>query len=478
MSARQSPARRPRLPIAARKPRTLVNHGDERVDHYYWLKKRGSPAVLSYLKRENAYFRALMAPARGLRKKLFREIKSRIKQDDASVPYRFDEYLYYYRYIKGKEYRVYCRKKGGPHAPEEIVLDVNKLAKGRAYCDVGPPVPSPDHSLIAYAADTKGRRLYTVRFKDLRTGRTLKDSLPLADGSMAWSSDGRHIFYVVQDEETLRSCRVLRHALGGKRDRLVFEEKDEAFSVDLDKSRSRKYLMIASASTLTTEVRVLETDRPNGRLRLFSPREPGHEYSVVHGGDRFYVLTNLKARNFRLMETSERKTHRRHWKQVLAHRRRVLIEDVDAFAGHLVIEEREGGLTRLSVIDRRSGAQHRVALDEPAYSVFAANNFEYDAARFRFFYESLTTPESVFDYDMDTREMSLRKRREIPGGFKPERYRSERILAKAPDGTAVPISLVYRKDARRKGRAPLLLSGYGAYGISYDPDFSSDRLSL
>ncbi|HOI41847.1 MAG TPA: S9 family peptidase [Elusimicrobiales bacterium] len=469
---------RPLPPKAAKVPHRLEKHGHVRTDDYFWLRERDNPEVLEYLKAENAYADAVLAPVKKFSSTLFAEMKSRIKKDDSTPPFKDGPYYYYTRYKKGGEYPLYCRRAGSPSGKEEVLLDVNREAKGHAFFDARFPVMSPDHNIMAWAADTKGRRFYTVRFKDLRTGRVLPDRLENVTPNLVWAEDGRTLFYAKQHPETLRWDSIFRHELGAAADAEVYHEPDETFTAFVAKSRSRKYLFIGSQATLTTEYRYLDASAPSGEWRLFLPRERGLEYAPEHAGDRFYVLHNRNARNFMVSEAEDLPGGPGPWKDFLPHREDTLVEDIDAFRGWLVVSERRGGLPLLRVMSRSGAGEHYLEFDDPAYLASAGVNREYDSGLLRFNYESLTTPDSVYDYDMASRERTLLKRQEVLGGFRPEDYVSERVWAPARDGAKVPVSLVYRKDFRRGSGAPLHIYSYGSYGSNSDPYFSSVRLSL
>ncbi len=467
-------------PIARTVPTTLQEHGRSRVDQYYWLSERDNPDVLAYLEEENAYARSVMAHCEQFENTVFEEIKGRIKQTDLSVPYRLDGYDYYTRYEEGKEYPVYCRKRETPDAPEEVMLDVNALAEGHEFFAVGGMVVSEDRALLAYAFDTRGRRIYTVRFKNLTTSELLDDVIENVTGNLAWANDNATLFYGKQDPHTLRACQVYRHRLGAdpSSDVLVFEEKDETFSATVFKTRSKQYLMIASHQTVSTEYRYLAADNPSGEFRVFLPRERFHEYDVDHARDAFYILTNWEAKNFRLMKTPLRQTDRSSWQEVLPHRHEVLLESFELFRDFLVVEERHQGLVRFRVMPAKGDGEHDVDFEEPAYAAALRDNHDFKTSILRYEYTSMTTPESVYDYDVNTREKVLLKREEVLGGFEISHYATERTWAAALDGTRVPVSLVYRKNLRNPEGNPLLLYGYGSYGISMDADFRSPRVSL
>lgn len=467
-------------PKALRMDKELVCHGDVRVDEYYWLRKRDDPRVRAYLEAENAHTDAMMAPTRGLRGALFEEIKGRIKEDDSTVPYRLGNYFYYRREEAGRQYSIYCRKKGSLDAPEEVILDVNEVAGGHDFCHVPRVAVSYGEDLIAYPVDTVGRRIFTIRFKDLATGETLADEIPSVTATLAWANDNRTVFYAKQDPVTLRVYRIYRHVLGSAAgdDVLVYEEQDPTFMCFVHRTRSKRYLLITSHQTVTTECRVLEADKPGGSFRVLVPRERGHEYTVDHFDGHFYIRTNDGAKNFRLVRMGVESTGRESWEEVVAHRDDVYLEDFDVFRDHLVLSERHEGLMRVRIHRFSDGEEHEIAFDEPAYTVHTADNYDFETDVVRFRYTSLATPISTYDYDMTKRLKVLRKRDEILGGFERDRYRTERIWARAEDGVAIPMTLVYRKDRRLAGGNPLLLYGYGAYGSSRDPVFSSARLSL
>ena len=466
-------------PVAPKRPHRLEKHGDVRIDDYYWLRERDDPEVIAYLEAENAYQKATMAGTAAFETHLFEEIKGRIKQTDMSVPYREGDYRYYRRVEDGRDYKIYCRASIGSEV-EEILLDVNAVAAGHEFCDVGARRVSPSQRLLAYAVDTVGRRQYTIRFRDIATGVELPDAIPDVAANLAWSSDSATVFYTRQDQTTLRAFQIYRHRLGTNPagDTLVYEERDETFSCAIGTSRSKRLLLVASYQTLSTEFRFLDAGDPTGQFEVFLPRARGHEYDVDHYRGRFYIRTNADARNFRLMETDEARPARRHWRELVAHRDDVLIEGFELFRDHLVIEERHEGLTRLHVRPWSGAGAHDVAFDEPAYDASIDTNREPETGVLRFGYTSLTTPVSVYDYDMATRERTLLKRDEVVGEFDPAGYRTERLFATAADGSRVPISLVTRRDTPRDGTAPLLLYGYGSYGISMEAAFRSSRLSL
>jgi len=467
-------------PMAKIVPHELTEHGHTRVDDYYWLRERDNPEVLAYLEAENQYTAAVMAHTQPLQDRLFAEITGRIEPDDETAPWPEGDYLYYERYEEGGEYAIHCRRRISPPGPEEVMLDGNVLGKGQAFFSLRGVEVSPGQQLLSFATDTVGRRFYKLRFKDLRSGELLPDVIADVTGNAVWAADDRAVFYVRQHPETLRWYRVYRHVLGSdpNEDRLVYEEKDETFGVDLKKSKSRKYVILTSSHTLATEVRLLPADQPEGEFSVFEPRQMGHEYSVEHGGDVFYVLTNQGAVNFRLMKAPEGATGRASWTELVPHRPDVLLSDLEVFRDHLVLVERRGGLVRMEVLPTGGGPGHEIDFGEPAYDAWLENNRVFDTSVLRYGYTSLTTPKSVYEYDLGTHEKTLRKREDVVGGYDPSQYRTERLYARARDGIAVPISIVYRKDTPRDGSGPLLLYAYGSYGSSLDASFDSSLLSL
>jgi oligopeptidase B len=467
-------------PVAKIVPRQLEKHGHVRTDNYFWLRERDNPEVVEYLKAENEYTEAMMAPTKGLQEKLFNEFNTRIKQTDMTVPFRKDGYYYYTRTEDGKDYPIYCRKKGSLDAPERTTLDVNQVATGHKYCSVWPPEVSSSGKLMAYAVDTVGRRFHTLYVKNPETGEQLKDVIPNVTGNAAWANDDQTLFYAKQDANTLRWYRIYRHVLGTDpaKDDVVFEEKDPTFSCAVFKTKSKKYLMIASFQTLSSEYRYLEADNPRGTFKVFLPRQRDHEYQIDHFQNHFYIRTNLKAKNFRLMKTPVTRTAVGDWKEVISHRDDTFLEGFEIFRIHLVALERKGGLLQLRIMPWSAQGAHYIEFGEPAYLAYPRDNYDFDTPVVRYVYTSLTTPPSVYDYNMVTREKKLLKREEVLGGFDAANYQTERLHASAPDGTRVPISLVYRKDLRRPGQNPLLLYGYGSYGASLDAAFNPFVISL
>ncbi|HEY0612354.1 MAG TPA: S9 family peptidase [Chitinophaga sp.] len=467
-------------PVAPKIPKALTIHGDTRTDNYFWMNDRKDPKVVAYLQAENAYLDTIMKPQQELRESLYEEMRGRIMEADATAPYFKNGYYYYTRYETGKEYPIYCRKKENLKATEEVILNVNDMAKGHAYYHVAGLTVSPDNSLLAFGVDTLSRRKYTIHVKELATGNILPDAIPETTGSAAWASDNQTFFYTRKNPETLRAERILRHKLGSEAatDHQVYTEQDETFDVDVSRSKSGKYIMIASSSTLSSEYRILDAAKPEGAFRVFQPRQKEVLYDIDHLDDRFYIRTNWQATNFRLMESPLDKTGMDHWKDVVPHRPDVLLENFEVFRDYLVLGERKNGLSQLHIMNLRNNQDHYLQFDEPAYVAGIGVNPELDTKELRYTYTSMTTPLSVYDYNMETRKSELKKRQEVLGGYDPANYVTERVYATAKDGVKVPISLVYKKGFKKNGESPLLLYGYGSYGFSMEPAFGSNRLSL
>jgi oligopeptidase B len=460
-------------------PTKFEKHGHVRVDEYYWLRERENPEVIAYLSDENRRAAEEMAHTRDFEEKLFEEIKGRFKQTDMSVPYRRDDYFYYTRYEQGKEYPIYARKRGSLDQAEEIMIDANALAEGHEFFSIGGTAVSSGQDMIAYAVDTQGRRIHTAYLKDLTTGEMLRDVLPNVTENLVWAHDNRTLFYAKQDETTLRQNQIYRHVVGTDPalDPLVYQEDDETFVAYIFKTKSKEFLMIVSSHTNSQEYRYLEAAQPFGNFKVFLPREREHEYHIDHFHDRFIIRTNRQAKNFRLMWTPLDKPAPEHWREIVPHRDDVYLGDFELFRDHLVLEERARGLTQVRIMPW-SGGGHFLQFDEPAYRANLNVNLELDTATVRFEYTSMKTPLSIYDYDMTTRQKKLLKQEEVLGGFDPGNYVTERLYAPAPDGTDIPISLLYLKGTLRDGGNPLLLYGYGSYGASMDAAFSSPRLSL
>ena len=462
-----------------------------RTDNYYWMKlteeqkaaeqkDEQTQKVLTYLNAENDYLKAKLSHTEGLQEKIFNEIIGRIKQTDESVPYKDNGYWYYNRYEEGKEYPVYCRKKGSLDAAEEILLNVNDMATGHSYYSITGLSVSEDNNLLAFAEDSVSRRRYTIYVKDLRTGKISDKPVPNTEGEITWANDNKTFFYSVKDSVTLRSRWIARHKLGTDpaKDPFVSEEKDETFSTGIYKTKSDKYLIIYAGSTLTNHYQILDANTPDGKFKEFSPREKGIEYSIDHYKDKFYIVTNFNALNFRLMETPETKTSKPNWKEKIAARKDTLLQGIEIFKDYMVLSERANANTLMRVIDQKTGQKHYLNFGEEAYSVSPSINLDFDTELLRYGYTSLATPQSTFDYNMKTKERKLLKQQEVVGGYNPADYQTERIWATADDGTAVPMSIVYKKGIKKDGSNPTLLYAYGSYGISSNPTFSSSRLSL
>lgn len=470
-------------PRPAQRPHVLTSHGQERVDEYYWLRERENPEVIAYLEQENAWIQQRMAHTEELQATLFEEIKGRIKQNDASVPAKEGEWYYYSRFEEGMQYPIYCRKAAsaaGPMGAEQIMLDVNVLAEGHEFFSVGNLEVSPDGKLLCWAEDARGRRIYDLRFKNLETGEVLADEITDMAGDAVWANDNRTVFYVRQDLDTLRSHLVLRHTLGDdpSADALIYDETDETFYCGVDRSLSGEYLFIESSQTMSDEVHYLKADNPMGDWQVIQPRARGLEYSVEHAGEYFLVRTNHEAENFQLMLAPIATPGVRNWHGYIEHREDVYLGGFVAFSDFLVISERADAQSRLRVLRWDGSDDHYLEFDDPVYVVRPSGNREMESGTLRFAYESLTTPDSVMDYDMAARTRVLRKQDEVLGGFDSADYVSERIWVDARDGAKVPVSLVMRRDQVGKGPVPLLLYGYGSYGASMDPYFSAPRLSL
>jgi oligopeptidase B len=476
----KTPSETANPPVAKIIPKELTAHGHTRIDNYYWLNQRENPEVIAYLEDENAYKEAAMAHTKGMQENLFHEIVGRIKKTDMSVPSKDQGYFRYTRYEGDGEYPIYCRKKGSLDAEEEIVLNVNDMAEGHDYYSVAGYSTSSDDNLIAYGVDTVSRRLYTLYFMDLTTGKIFDEQIPNSSGRAAWANDNKTVFYMLKDTTTLRSYKVMKHVLGTPvaEDQEIYVEKDETFGTAVYKTKSKKYLIISSSQTLSSEYRFLDADNPDGQFQIIQPREKDHEYDVDHFKDKFYITTNWNAKNFKLMETPVGKTTKENWKEVIPHREDVYLQGIEIFKDHLVVGERKNGLRQIRVIKWGDKSDYYLDFDEEAYTSYISSNPEFDTNVLRFSYTSLTTPNSIYDFNMDTKEKVLLKQDEVVGEFDQNSYVTERHHATARDGTKIPISLVYKKGMKKDGNNPLLISGYGSYGSSRDPSFSSVRLSL
>ena len=468
----------PAPPVAKKAPKTTEINGRTMVDNYYWLRDKKNPEVKAYLEAENAYTDAVMKPTEGLQKKLYEEMLSRIKETDIEVPYKEGDYFYYSRTEAGKQYQIHCRKKGGLDAPEEVVLDVNEMAKGQKFMSLGAYNVSDDGNLLAYTTDNTGFRQYSLAVKDLRTGKLLPDHAERV-GSVVWANDNKTIFYTVEDDTTKRQYQVYRHTAGTSgSDKLAYEEKDEKFDVYAAKTRSKAYIVLFSASHTTSEARYLPAGEPAAEWKVMQPRKQGVEYYPDHNGNFFYIRVNDTGRNFRLVKAPVTDPRSQNWQEVVPHRANVMLEDTDFFKNYYVLSERENGLPQIRVTDLRSGESRRIEFPEPAYASYGYTNREYDTSKFRYGYQSFITPRSVFEYDMVSGKSTLLKQKEVPGGYDRTRYQVQQIYATASDGVKIPISVVYLKGAKLDGKGPLYLTGYGSYGYSIDIGFNSDLFSM
>ena len=477
-------------PSATTKPHELTMHGDTRIDNYYWMRLTDdqknakdldsqTQEVVDYIAQENKYTQSNLSHTKKLQNTIFEEMVSRIKKDDESVPYLKNGYYYYSRFEKDLEYRIHCRKQGSLDAEEEIILDENALAKGYDYFSIGGMSISPDNKWLAFGVDTVSRRVYEVRFKNLKTGDILETSIENSTGSVAWANDNQTVFYTSKNETTLLGEKIWRHKLGTENsDVMVYHETDETFYNGVYRSKSGKFIIIYHSSTLLTDYQILNASNPNGEFKRFTPRDFDHEYSIDHYKDRFYITTNWKAKNNRLMQTPDNKTDISNWKEVLPHRETVHLLSLEVFKDHLVINERKNGLRQLRMINQQTGNDEYIKFDEETFTSWISVNEEFDTDILRFSYSSLVTPTSTYDYNMNSGQRSLLKQDEVVGGYDSDKYTSKRMYAAARDGNSVPISIVYRKDLKEEEAQNLLLYGYGAYGNTIDPFFSSSRLSL
>ena len=460
----------------------LISHNDIRIDEFYWLKDRENPDVIKYLDDENNYYESKTAHTKDFQNSLFEEMKSRIKEDDSSVPYKYNGYWYITKYENGKDYPVYTRKKESLEAQEELLFDCNEMAKGHSYFRLVGINISLDNNLAAFATDTIGRRQYTLHVKDLKSDKILNDKVTNCTGASTWANDNKTLFYTLKNKTTLRPEAIYKHTLGATAasDVLVFEEKDDTFGVGIYKSKSKKYLIISSISTLSTEYQILDANIPNDSFKVFQSRTKGLEYSISHYEDSFYVLSNAdNAQNFKLSKTSEKNTEKKFWKDIIPHRNNVLLEGIDIFKNYLVISERKNGLNQIKIRRWDNADSYYLPFESETYTAYTTTNLDFDTDTLRYGYQSMTTPSSIMDFNMLTKEKTQKKEQEVLGGkFKKENYVSERLWATATDGTKIPISLVRHKDTPKNPNTPLLLYAYGSYGATIDPYFSTVRLSL
>lgn len=465
-------------PMATEKPRVTEIHGYKLTDNYFWLREKSNPEVIKYLEAENAYTAAVMQPTEGLQETLYKEMLSRIQQTDLSVPYRQGDYYYYTRTEEGKQYPYYCRKRGSLEGKEEILLDQNEMVKGHSYSGIGAFNVSDDGNWLAYSHDTNGYRQYTLYVKDLRTGKFSSEKMERV-GSVVWAADNRTLFYTTEDAVSKRRDKFFRHVVGSDKNELLYEEKDEVYDIFAGRSDDRKMIFLISDAATSNEVRYLRADQPAGALTVILPREENHEYSVEHYDERFYIRTKKAAKNFRIVTAAvSEPQNEKNWKSFVAHNPKIKIDGMTFFANHCVVSEKEGGLDYLRIINLKTQAAHRIEAPEPDYAMYLNVNAEFNTATLRFGYQSMVTPFTIFDYDMNTRQRKLLKQQPVLGGYDMKQYTAERIWATARDGARVPVSVVRRKDVKLDGKAPMLLYAYGSYGASMSPTFSSQRLSL
>ena len=468
-----------KMPQVIKVPHELEIYQDIRIDNYYWLNDKENPDVIKYLEDENQYTAKKLSSTQKLQEELYQEMKSRIKKEDQSVPTKKDDYYYYTRFDKGSQYPIYCRKYKTLEAIEEIFLDVNELAKGHEYFNVGNYALNHDQSILAYSVDIKGRRIYDIFFKDLKTGELLDDKILEVTGNAVFADDN-YLFYTDKNKTTLRSDRVYLHKVGQKQsqDRDIYFEEDETYHVGVSKSKTKDFIYINSSAKTSNEVRIIPTNKPLTNPKVFHKREAQLEYSIIHAKDKFYILTNYQAKNFRIMEADLDNSNKENWREVIAHRRDILIENVDISKDYLILGEIKNGLDRINIFNRDSLENFYLPAKEEVYTSYIGANYDYESRILRYGYQSMTTPSSIYDYDIANQSEKLKKQQEVLGGFKKENYLTKRIFVKSHDGKEIPVSLVYHKDTKINSQTPLLLYGYGSYGHSISPSFSSSRLSL
>ena len=470
-----------KTPSANKHPHKLTHHNHTRIDNYYWLKDRDNQEVINYLNQENDYCDAQMAHTNALQKELYEEIVGRLDKEETSVPYYLDGYYYSQRYETGKEYPIFGRKKGHLNAKEEILIDQNKLAENQSFCAIGKLGICTHNEILAYSVDFVSRRLFTIYFKNLTTGEILSDQIPNTSGGFAWANDGKTIFYTVKDEQTLRSDKVYKHILGTdvKEDELIYTEEDEAFISSVYRSKSKKFIIIGSYSTVSTEFRIISADQPHEQFNVFQSRQRNHEYSIEHKGEEFYIITNInQAKNFKLMKCHQSNTASQYWEEVIPNREDTLLEDIEVFDDFLVLNERKGGLTQFRVINQKNGTEHIIDMEEESYMAHSSINLDFNSNLFRYSFSSLKTPTTTYDYHLDQREKIIKKQVKVIGGHNPSDYTIKRLHAQTDDGIDIPMSVVYKNGIVLDGSNPTLLYGYGSYGHVVDPYFSPARLSL
>ena len=470
-------AQAPTPPAVKQVPKETRIHGYTLKDDYFWLREKGSPEVTKHLEAENAYTETVMAPYKALQETLYKEMLGRIKQTDLSVPARSGDYWYYSRTEEGKQYPYMCRRKGTMEGPEEILLDLNKLAEGHSFLGLGAYAVSDDANWLAFSLDTNGYRQYTLHVKDLRSGALSKEKIERV-GSVVWANDNQTLFFTTEDATTKRSDKFWRHVVGADDNTLVYEEKDELFDLGTGRSLDKKVIFVGAYAKTSREHRWLPADQPTGKFKVVVPRQEGHEYEVDHYNGQFYITTNKGAKNFKVVTAPMNDPSEKKWNDFIPHNLAVKIDGLSFFKDHLVVSEREGGLNFLRVIDMGKKKSHRIATEEPDYAMGMGANPEFDTPSIRYAYQSMVTPPSVYEYDLNTKKRTLLKRQEVLGGYDPAHYEAKRIWANARDNTKVPVSLVYKKGLKLDGKAPMLLYAYGSYGVSMAPTFSSSRLSL
>ncbi|GAB1545440.1 oligopeptidase B [Scytonema sp. NUACC21] len=466
-------------PIVLKQPQVLELHGDRRIDNYFWMRDLENPEVIAYLEAENAYTKAMMQHTEALQTKLYEEMLGRIKETDLSVPSRKDNYYYYSRTEEGKAYPIYCRKQGSLDAPEEVLLDQNELAKEHEFFSLGVFQVSPNHEILAYSVDTSGAEQYTLFFLDLTTHQLYPETIPETYYSFAWANDNKTVFYTKIDQAN-RPFQLFKHTLGASVDEdvLIYHEPDDAFFLEVGKTRSQAYIVMSLGSQITSETHYLDANNPNGAFQIFHPRKKGVLYDIDHHSDYFYIVTNDEAINFKLMKTPVASPAQENWETVIPHREDVMLSGISLFANYMVIYERQGGLPIGRVQNLSTGDSHQISFPEPTYDFYESSNPEFNTTILRFNYTSLITPHAVFDYDMETNQRELKKETEVLGGYDRTQYKSEWLVATAQDGTQIPISIVYKQGTQKDGKNPLFLTGYGSYGYPYPASFSSNRLSL
>ena len=469
-------------PIAKKIKKSLEKHNDVRIDNYFWMNDREDKEVIEHLNAENTYTKSVLKHTEAFQKELFEEMKGRIKEDDSSVPYKLNGYWYITKFEIGKDYPIYTRKEETLEAAEEIIFDCNEMAKGHAYFKLGGISISPDNNMASFAIDTISRRQYTLQIKCLKTGEIFSDKIKNTTGSSTWANDNKTLFYTKKDEVTLRSDKIYKHKLNteGAKDVLVFNETDDTFNSFVFKTKSKKYIVIGSSSTLTSEYRILNADTPDGVFKIFQERERELEYSIAHYEDSFYIITNKdNATNFKLQKTSESDTSKKNWIDVLPHRKEVLLEDIEIFKDYLVVNERENGLNKIRIMSWNGEEDYHLSFNNETYTASLGNNPDFNSNELRYGYNALTTPSSIIDYNFKTKTKTIKKEQEVLGGkFNKDDYESKRVWAKARDGVQVPMSIVYKKGIKLNGKNPVLQYSYGSYGSTIDPYFSTIRLSL